>query len=217
LSSYSIDASGFSGSEERVVVPADERELVAVLREADAGGTPVTISGAGTGLTGGRVAQSGWVVSTERFKRLEVHSGYAVCGAGVLLRDLQAAAAGSGQLYAPDPTESLASIGGNIATNASGSRSFRYGDTRRHVRALRVVRADGEVLVLRRGEKPPFVLPVLPGPSTTKNTAGYFLRAGMDFLDLFVGSEGTLGVVTEAELALLPAPTALLAGVVLFT
>jgi FAD/FMN-containing dehydrogenase len=79
-----------------------------------------------------------------------------------------------------------------------------------------VVLASGEVLALRRGDKPPFALPVLPAPATTKNTAGYYLRAGMDYLDLFIGSEGTLGVVVEAELNLLPAPRSLLAGVVFF-
>jgi FAD/FMN-containing dehydrogenase len=129
---------------------------------------------------------------------------------------LQAAAAKSGQFYPPDPTEDSASLGGTIATNASGSRSFLYGDTRRWVRGLRVILASGEVLALRRGEKPPFVLPVVPAPATTKNTAGYYLRSGMDYLDLFIGSEGTLGVVVEAELGLLPVPKSLLAGVVFF-
>src|SRR3978361_1787951 len=97
-------------------------------------------------------------------------------------------------------------MGGSVATNASGSRSFRYRDTRKHVRALRVVLASGEVLALRRGEKPPFDLPSTPGPRSTKNAAGYVLRPRMDYLDLFIGSEGTLGVVTEAEVDLLPVP-----------
>jgi FAD/FMN-containing dehydrogenase len=139
-----------------------------------------------------------------------------MCGGGVLLRDLQTAAGASRQFYAPDPTEWGASIGGTVATNASGSRSFLYGDTRRHVRALRVILATGEPLVLRRGDKPPFELPAIPPPSTTKNTAGYYLRPGMDYLDLFIGSEGTLGIVTQAELALLPAPNDLFTGVVFF-
>jgi FAD/FMN-containing dehydrogenase len=129
---------------------------------------------------------------------------------------LQTAAGPSKQFYAPDPTEWGASIGGTIATNASGSRSFQYGDTRRHVRALHVVLASGELLPLRRGEKPPFALPAIAAPDTTKNTAGYFLRPGMDYLDLFIGSEGTLGIVTRAELQLLPAPASLFTGVVFF-
>ena len=133
----------------------------------------------------------------------------------MLLRDAQAAISPR-QFYAPDPTETGASVGGSIATNASGSRSFLYGATRRHVRALRVVLASGEALVLRRGEKPPFAVSILPATAANKNTAGYYLRPGIDYMDLFIGSEGTLGVVTEAELALLPVPHSLFTGVVFF-
>jgi FAD/FMN-containing dehydrogenase len=216
-SDYLTDASGFRGSAERVFLPESEADVSQILRDATAANTPVTLAGAGTGLTGGRVAQGGWVLSLERLKRIYVQPGYAICGAGALLRDLQSAAAVSKQFYPPDPTENGASIGGTIATNASGSRSFRYGATRRYVRALRVVVAGGETLVLRRGQKPPFDLPVLPAPATTKNTAGYYLREDVDYLDVFVGAEGTLGIVTEAELALLPAPQCLFTGVVFFT
>ena len=119
------------------------------MREASAAGIPVTVAGAGTGVTGGRVPFGGWVLSLEKFTRLEVHPGYAMAGAGVLLRDLHAAAQASGQFYPPDPTETGASIGGTIATNASGSRSFRYGSTRRWVERLRVVLADGRVMDVR--------------------------------------------------------------------
>jgi FAD/FMN-containing dehydrogenase len=215
-SAYLIDASGYKGSADQVFTPDSEAAIAQILRDASAGGIPVTISGAGTGLTGGRVPHGGWIVSLERLNKIEIHAGYAVCGAGALLQDLQAAAAPGKQFYAPDPTEWGASLGGTIATNASGSRSFQYGDTRRHVRALHVVLASGEILKLKRGDKAPFDLPLIDPPHTTKNTAGYFLRPDMDFLDLFIGSEGTLGIVTEAELTLLPAPDSLFTGVVFF-
>jgi FAD/FMN-containing dehydrogenase len=204
------------GHAEQVFVPANEAELGCILRDASNSGTAVTVAGAGTGVTGGRVPFGGWVVSLERFKRLEVHSGYAVCGAGVLLRDLHAAAQASGQFYPPDPTETGAAIGGNIATNASGSRSLRYGATGRWVERLRVAFADGSVRVFRRGEAIDFDPGAIPLPAVTKNTAGYLLRPGMDWIDLICGSEGTLGVVTEAQVGLLPAPKALLAGVIFF-
>jgi FAD/FMN-containing dehydrogenase len=84
------------------------------------------------------------------------------------------------------------------------------------VRALRVALASGEMLELKRGDKPPFEIPVLPESGAKKNTAGYYLRAGSGYIDLFIGSEGTLGVVTQAELALLPAPSSLFTGVVFF-
>jgi len=214
-SPYLTDASGYRGSAERIFLPGSETEVAEILREASAMKIQVTIAGAGTGLTGGRVPHTGWLVCLERLNRVEVHEGYAICGAGALLRDVQAAASPR-QFYAPDPTETGASVGGSIATNASGSRSFLYGPTRRHVRALRVVLASGETLALKGGEKPPFEVPVLSSTGARKNTAGYYLRPDIDYMDLFIGSEGTLGAVTEAELALLPAPGSLFTGVVFF-
>ena len=190
--------------------------MAAALHEAAAAGAAVTIAGAGTGLTGGRVPLGGWVVSLEKFTRLEIHPGHAVAGAGVLLRDLHAAAQTTGQFYPPDPTETGASLGGTIATNASGSRSFKYGPTRRWIERLRVILADGRVLDVGRGDAIDFDPGTIPLPRVTKNTAGYLLRSGMDWIDLFTGSEGTLGVVTEAQLHLLPAPGAVLAGVIFF-
>src|SRR5579885_2225113 len=151
---YLEDASGFRGHAERVIIPADEAGVAAALREASAAGIPVTIAGAGTGITGARVPFGGWVLSIEKFKRLEVHNGYAIAGAGALLRDVHAAAQRSGQFYPPDPTETSASVGGTIATNASGSRSFRYGATRRWIERLRVVLADGRALDVGRGHRP---------------------------------------------------------------
>jgi FAD/FMN-containing dehydrogenase len=151
-----------------------------------------------------------------RLRKLEVGKGSATVGPGVLLREVQAAAAASGQFYAPDPTENTSSIGGNIAANSSGSRSFRYGATRRHVLSLRVAFMDGSIVTLRRGEKIDFDVPRISLPHTTKLSAGYPLAPGMDSVDLIVGNEGTLGVVTEAELQFLPAPGERLGGVVFF-
>ena len=186
------------------------------MQEASAAGISVAIAGAGTGLTGGRVPLGGWVVSLEKFKRVEVQAGYAVAGAGVLLRDLHAAAQGTGQFYPPDPTETGASIGGTVATNASGSRSFKYGATRRWIERLRIILAGGRTMVISRGDVIDFDCGSIPLPCVAKNTAGYLLRPGMDWIDLFAGSEGTLGVVTEARVRLLPAPRAVLAGVIFF-
>jgi FAD/FMN-containing dehydrogenase len=211
------DASGFEGWADRIIVPATEEEVCEVLAEAVRTETPVTILGSRTGLTGSCVPQGGWAVSLERFHKLEIEDGFARVGPGVTLLELRDAAAKTGQFYAPDPTEISASIGGSIATNASGSRSFRFGSTRRHLRALRVALLDGTVRWFRRGETIDFDVPVLPNPQTTKNTAGYRLAPGMDWVDLFCGSEGTLGVTIEAEVALLPIPKHLLSGVVFFS
>jgi len=215
-SPYLADASGYRGRADELLLPENENAVIDIMRRASATGVPVTISGGGSGLTGGRVPDGGWLVSLEKLNGIDVHEGYAVCGAGASLTSIQAAAAPSKQFYGPDPTEYSAAIGGTVATNASGSRSFRYRDTRRHVRALRVVLANGEVLALRRGEKPPFEIPPNPAPDVRKNTAGYYMRDGMDYIDLFIGSEGTLGIVTEVEVALLPLPNHLFTGVVFF-
>jgi FAD/FMN-containing dehydrogenase len=217
LNTYLEDASGYRGHADQVIVPANETELLGILDNASRGQIPVTISGAGTGMTGGRVAQGGWVVSLEKLRRLEIHDGRAIAGAGISLEALQSAAERTSQFYAPDPTERTASIGGTIATNASGSRSFRYGSTRRHISALRVALMDGRILNVKRGDKIDFDVPQIPLPKTTKNTAGYQLSPGMDWIDLFIGSEGTLGIVTEAEVQLLKKPADVLAGVVFFT
>lgn len=210
------DASGYSGQADQVFAPRNEEEVAQILTRASAEGVPVTVMGALTGLAGGAVPQGGWGISMAQFRRLEVCPGYACAGTGVLLRDVQAAAAASGQFYPPDPTENTSSIGGNIAANASGSRSFKYGATRRYVRALRVARMDGRILEYRRGQGVDFDVPRMPIPRVTKLSAGYRLEPGMDYVDLFTGSEGTLGVVLEAELELIPAPGEILGGVVFF-
>ena len=176
----------------------------------------MTATGALTGLAGGASPEGGWAISLSRFRKLEISQGCARVGPGVLLRDVQAAAANAGQFYAPDPTENTSSIGGNIAANASGSRSFRYGATRRHVLSINVAFLDGTVRTIRRGEKVDFGVPAISLPRTTKLSAGYPLKPGMDLIDLIIGSEGTLGLVTEAELNLLPAPGDRLGGVVFF-
>lgn len=213
---YLEDASNYQGHADQVWLPQDEAELLKILADAQRDGIPVTIAGGGSGLTGGRVPEGGWSVSLEKFNHIDVHEGYAVCGAGVVLRDLHAAAKRSGQFYPPDPTETMAAIGGTVSCNASGSRSFMYGATRRWIRRLRVALMDGRVLDVRRGDKIDFDVPKVKRPRSTKHSAGYPLEPGMDWIDLFAGSEGTLGVVMEAELELLPLPKELLNGIVFF-
>lgn len=122
--------------------------------------------------------------------------------------------------YPPDPTETSASLGGTVATNASGSRTYRYGPTRDWVRGIRVVLANGELLSIPRGKyfaspsgrfvihdaagsAREFRVPDYPVPRT-KSAAGYFAAPHMDLIDLFIGSEGTLGIVTAVEVGLLP-------------
>ena len=210
------DASNYPGQADQLFTPETESEVASILKRASQEKIPVTVCGALTGLAGGASPSGGWAVSLTRLRKLEVGQGRAVVGPGVLLREVQSAAANSGQFYAPDPTENTSSIGGNIAANSSGSRSFRYGATRRHVLSLRVAFMDGSIQTFRRGEKIDFDVPKISLPHTTKHSAGYPLAPGMEWVDLIVGNEGTLGVVTEAELQFLPAPGERLGGVVFF-
>jgi D-lactate dehydrogenase (cytochrome) len=224
------------GAAERVALPESAAEVAELLRAESAAGRPVTVSGGGTGTTGGRVARGGTVLATDRLGGVrelvrERRGGRAVVGPGLALQDLQSAAAAEGLLYPPDPTETTAWLGGTVATNASGARSFRFGPTRRWIRRLQIVLADGSVLDLPRGlvradSRGRLVLPTASGellveagvtpPVPVKNATGYASGAGLDLVDLFVGSEGTLGVVTEVEVALVEAPEAMLTAVAFF-
>lgn len=221
------------GHADRVVLPESIEEVAEIIVAANRDRTPVTVSGAGTGTVGGRVAFGGIVLATEKLNRIKtiVHEdrgGYAVVEAGVILSDLQHAVDHEGLLYPPDPTERGCFIGGTVATNASGARTFKYGPTRPYVRRLAVVLASGEILNLRRGEVRAgsaggirvgaidAKLPSYHLPSTRKNASGYFVAPEMDAVDLFIGSEGTLGVICEIETKLLPKPEGLISGVVFF-
>jgi len=210
------DASGYTGHADRVLTPKSTEEVAAILREADATNTPVTVAGSWTGLAGGACPSKGWVVSMENLKRIDIAKGHASVGAGVALVNLQAAAKTSNQFYAPDPTENTASVGGTIATNASGSRSFLYKATREHVLGLTVAFIDGSMKTFRRGDQIDFPVNAIRKPGTTKHSVAMPLQPGMDWVDLFIGAEGTLGVVTEAELNLLPEVKDLLTGVLFF-
>lgn len=231
IQSFLSDASFMpGGAAEGVMFVESVDDVSRILAQANQERTPVTISGAGTGTVGGRVAFGGVVLATEKLNRIKsIGRDSAVVEAGVVLADLQRSVNEVGLLYPPDPTERGCFIGGNVATNASGSRSFKYGSTRNFILGLKVVLANGRVLELRRGElrvedgriRIPSVnidvaLPTYEIPKTRKNATGYFVAPGMDVIDLFIGSEGTLGVVTEVEVKLLPKSQGLLSGVVFF-
>jgi D-lactate dehydrogenase (cytochrome) len=224
IQSYLTDASFIrDGYADRVVLPETVEEISEILAVANRDRTPVTVSGAGTGTVGGRVPFGGIILATDKLNRIkrivrEDNGGYGLAEAGVILSDFQRAVDQQGLLYPPDPTERGCFLGGTVATNASGARTFKYGPTRNYVQSLKVVLASGEILELRRGSGSALGVP-LPSyhmPATRKNTSGYFVAPGMDAVDLFIGSEGTLGVICEVETRLLPKPEGLLSGIVFF-
>src|ERR1044072_8907090 len=234
IESFLADASFIrEGHADRGVLPESVEEISEILASANRERVPVTISGAGTGTVGGRVAFGGIVLATDKLNGIkhivrEERGGVAVVEAGVILSDLQRAVDHEGLLHPPDPTERGCFVGGNVATNASGARTFKYGPTRNYIKRLKVVLASGEIVDLRRGELRADVngrmrigrielsLPHFHMPATRKNATGYFIAPELDAIDLFIGSEGTLGVICEIEVRLLPKPEGLLSGVVFF-
>ena len=228
------ESSAFEGQAGRIYFPSSAEEVAEILAEAQTAGVGVTVSGGGTSITGARVpTDGGWILATDRLvtvkpvadrKRLSTSDGdifldpeslLARVPAGLRLSSLDAAVEPLGLFYPPTLTERSAMIGGTIATNASGARSFRYGPTRSWVEGLTVVTPRGEILHLARGQcvargttldlspsGPAVILPNLAPLSGVKNVAGYAVAPGMDAVDLFVGGEGTLGVVIDAEIRL---------------
>jgi D-lactate dehydrogenase (cytochrome) len=239
LQNYLIDASNLQGGyAQKLFIPETAAEIAEIIKQANETKTRVSISGARSGIVGGAVPFGGYVVSLEKFNQIKSiekteNGGAAIVQAGVVLSDFQKQVESQGLFYPPDPTEWSCQIGGTIATNASGSRSFKYGSTRGFVEALEIVLPTGDVVNIKRGEA--FAangeeielktiggnsirakLPTYAQPCVRKNTSGYFTAAKLDAIDLFIGSEGTLGVVTEARLKLLPQPEGFLSGIVFF-
>ncbi len=240
IQSFLTDASHMlEGHAERVVFPESAEEVAEILQTATRDRTPVTISGAGTGTVGGRIPFAGIVLATDKLNQIKsiVHDdqgGRAVAEAGVMLSSYQRFVESEGLLYPPDPTERSCFLGGTVATNASGARTFKYGPTRNYVQRVKIALATGDVIDLRRGEFQAdstghLTIPLSSGavieaqlpsyqmPNTRKHASGYYVAPEMDALDLFIGSEGTLGVIVEIESALLPKPEGLLGGVVFFS
>lgn len=247
---YLRDESRLQGKAETISFPSNEEEVRQFITRLSASDTPVTVQGARTGISGGAVPLEGHILNLSRMDRvlglsqdgnrflLRVQPGIPLEKINEALHNrefvseywdrnskevLEAFQQAGVYFFPPDPTEATASIGGMAANNASGARSFFYGQTRNYIEALRVVLHDGSVVTLRRGrqkalghyfhlrtedgrvlegELPSYTLP------RVKNVAGYFVQENMDLLDLFIGSEGTLGVITELELILIPYPQA---------
>ncbi|MBU0501972.1 MAG: FAD-binding oxidoreductase [Candidatus Margulisbacteria bacterium] len=218
--SHLEDSSNLCGSyAEGLYLPENEAEIIEAARECNSKNIPLTISAAETATTGSPLPFGGWILNTQKLNKIiEINEKekYAIALPGVTLEEIEKAVSKVGLLYPPDPTEKTATIGGNVSTNASGGRSYRFGSTRNWIRRLRVVLASGEVLDIPRGKYKASNNSLIPHPShpiaapnytmpKTKNAAGYYSKPNMDLIDLFIGSEGTLGIISEVEIALAPA------------
>ena len=248
---YLNDESGIisNGHADRIYFPTNEIDIQEIMREAVKMEipTPVTISGGGTGIAGGRVPLTGWIVATDKMKSissddsekwmdpetkkdydiklLEINENkaYLTIPISLNVKAIQNLVQERNWFYPPDTTERSSFIGGNIATNASGARCFKYGSTREWVIEIRVVLPDGSILKLNRDdnkhylEKDNIVLnangkdirikrPNFKYPDVTKNVAGPVIKDGMHPIDLFIGSNGIFGIVTEVTLVLIRPP-----------
>lgn len=196
---HARDVSGLELVPESVARPSTVADVAELLREAHGTRTPVTAAGLQSSTTGASITDQGMLLSLAALNRvLDIDPTRRLIRveAGACVADVRRAAEAEGLLFTPDPTsEEESTIGGAIACNASGARSFRYGATREHVESLTVLLANGERLHVRR-------------PALEKNTVGYPMAH--DPVDWFVGSEGTLGVVVEAELRLIPLPASVI-------
>ncbi len=190
---YGTDALQRGRPADLVLIPGTPADIAAILRLCDAHRIPLVVRGAGTGYTGGSVpVRGGVLLSMERFNRIleiDEENLLAIVQPNVLTYDLQEAVEARGLFYPPDPASlRISALGGNVAECAGGPRAVKYGTTRRYVLALEAVLPTGEI--------------VRTGSKAVKNVVGY------DLTQLLVGSEGTLAVLTEITLRLVPRPAA---------
>lgn len=248
---YLNDESGLvsDGFAELIYFPTSSSQVSSILKAAYKENIPVTVSGGGTGISGGRVPLGGWIIATDSLRQLDdefkntnqtknwkdPQSGleyeyqlietrdeeaYIKLPASITLTSLQLLVRELGWFYPPDPTERSCYLGGNVATNASGARSFKFGATRPWVQQARVVLPQGEILTFDRNEPNTLQnamlivkdtdiqipLPNLNQPRSTKNVAGPVIYHNSDALDVFIGTGGIFGVVTNVMLRLIRPP-----------
>ncbi len=205
LAAYNEDTLGIQGGFERLYRPTSDREVLEIVKTCVSEEIPLTAQGLRSSLTGAAICEKGAALSLERMNRLidiDVKRKRAVAEPGILLSHFKKSVEDAGLMYAPDPTSAEeCTLGGNVATNASGSRSLKYGSTIDWVRELRVVDGTGRLFEVKNG-------------LTEKICAGY--GAMYRPTQLFVGSEGTLGIVTRIEVSLTALPANVFVGIVFF-
>ncbi|MCX7879185.1 MAG: FAD-binding oxidoreductase [Ignavibacteria bacterium] len=235
IQAYLTDASNLFGNCEKVYIPENLEELSNCINELYHNNTPYTISGGGTGLVGGRVPFEGVVISMEKLDKvidINPEEKWVFLQCGCTYQNLEDSLSEFNLFLPPNPTEKNSFIGGNLACNASGSRTFKYGTIRNFVLELSVVLPNGELLNLKRDNnykvtskfslltpnqtKIEFPIPKIPYPKIDKNTAGYYLFPGMDFLDIFIGSEGTLGIIVATKLKIYSKPESVIGLIIFF-
>ncbi|MBN2285583.1 MAG: FAD-binding oxidoreductase [Tissierellales bacterium] len=246
---YLRDESRVCGNADSISFPKDEESIINIVKDAYNKNILLTIQGARTGLAAGAVPNGGHIINLSKMDKIISMKNvdeeyYLTVQPGLILSNLieevenkkicienfskeskkayvKFLADKNKYFFAPDPTEKTATLGGMVACNASGAKSYLYGSTRNHVTGLKIVFIDGDKLSIQRGvykargrrlsfftsenKKIELKLPKYEMP-TTKNASGYFIEDNMDLIDLFIGSDGTLGIITEIEIKLKKRP-----------
>jgi D-lactate dehydrogenase (cytochrome) len=212
LTPFLEDAAHFPGGHAAgIVFPRTVEEVVEAVLSAES----ILPIGAQSSLTGGATPMGETIVSTAKMTRVIEETATSITvRPGMTIAQIQEHLAQRGAWLPPAPTFTGACAGGIVATNAAGAATFKYGSTRDWVERLTIVLADGAVVRLRRGEifasqhnleiaGRPVVVPGYAMPRVAKRSAGYFAAPGMDAIDLFIGSEGTLGIIVEVTFRVL--------------
>lgn len=225
LLNYLEDTSNVKGKASLLYLPQDNQEVSQSVQECCKRKIPFTLSSGRTGTTGGCVPLEGAVISLEKLNKIidiDEEKQIVRLQSGVSLENLEKEVNKFNLTLQASPTENLAFIGGAIATSASGVRGFGYGSIRRYVNGLEVILTTGKVINIKRGEifsrgrQFDFNLPTYNLPQV-KSQAGYFIEDNMDLIDLFIGSEGTLGVIVACEISLQRSPFNAFDGLIFFS
>ncbi|OLS21483.1 MAG: putative FAD-linked oxidoreductase [Candidatus Heimdallarchaeota archaeon LC_2] len=236
-----------NGKASRIYFPKDSHEVKIILKEAFDSKTPVTISGGGTGLSGGRVPLEGWILATNNLKSInqadremwtdpETNIEYGlklniinnrdarlIVPVSMTVKAIQNYTKEKGWFYPPDPTERTCFIGGNLNTNASGARTFKFGPTRNWIQSLEVILIDGTIFCLDRSISNGHITdkeiminqnnkflkiprPTFKSPNVLKNVAGPLINNNSHVIDTFIGTGGLFGVTTQVTLKLIREP-----------
>jgi D-lactate dehydrogenase (cytochrome) len=246
VAQYTEDASDCKGNAEIVYIPESPKDISEIAELCTSKRMPLMPSGARTGLAGGCVPVQGAVISTERLNKIidiDTSRKIATVQPGVLRHELETALNDLGYFLPPNPTEKNSSVGGNAATNASGARTFKYGAVRHWIDNLSVTLINGDRLNLSRQYDPFFSPPQSIGDKggysdfsiinsnrgksynaaftnlnvpPMKHAAGYYLTGQSQPIDLFIGSEGTLGIINEIQYKFIESPEKVFGAIIFF-
>ena len=234
IQSYLEDNSGITdGHADAVYLPESIADCAGLIKKLYKESIPMTFSGNGTGMTGGRIPMGGAVISTERLKKIEIIEKNNVTTVssqpGATLEEIKAICHENGLFFPVNPTEETATIGAAASNNSSGSWTYKYGSLRDNIAGMEFITKNGEIISMCEDSPEfkddtislsniaanPFSRPLYKMPDV-KNAAGYYTRKDMPLMHLIIGSEGTLGFISRIILKVLPVPKKVIESLIFF-